>query len=91
MKKKMRKKKPDFSRFADRPCQLCKDDVAFVDYKDTELLRKYMTDRGKIKPRKVTGACQQHQHDIENAIKRARIMALLPYVVTVTTRRGRRR
>ena len=53
-------------------CQFCKENTEFIDYKDTQLLRKYMTDRGKIKPRRVTGACTQHQHDIANAIKRAR-------------------
>ena len=51
-------------------CQFCKENTEFIDYKDTQLLRKYMTDRGKIKPRRVTGACTQHQHDIANAIKR---------------------
>lgn len=71
-------------------CQFCKEDVEFIDYKDTQLLRKYMTDRGKIKPRRVTGACTQHQHDIAVAIKRAREMALLPYTVTVVSSRGGR-
>ena len=52
-------------------CQFCKEGTEYIDYKDTQLLRKYMTDRGKIKPRRVTGACTQHQHDIANAIKRA--------------------
>ena len=49
-----------------------------------------MTDRGKIKPRRVTGACTQHQHDIAVAIKRARVMALLPYTVPVVSSRGGR-
>lgn len=71
-------------------CQFCKEDVEFIDYKDTQLLRKYMTDRGKIKPRRVTGACTQHQHDIALAIKRAREMALLPYTVPVVSSRGSR-
>ena len=71
-------------------CQFCKENVDFIDYKDTQLLRKYMTDRGKIKPRRVTGACTQHQHDIALAIKRAREMALLPYTVTVVSSRGGR-
>ncbi len=71
-------------------CQFCKENVDFIDYKDTQLLRKYMTDRGKIKPRRVTGACTQHQHDIAVAIKRAREMALLPYTVTVVSSRGGR-
>lgn len=72
-------------------CQFCKENTEFIDYKDTQLLRKYMTDRGKIKPRRVTGACTQHQHDIANAIKRAREMALrrtpspwFPLVATAT-------
>ncbi|MBP3885276.1 MAG: 30S ribosomal protein S18 [Olsenella sp.] len=71
-------------------CQFCKEGVEFIDYKDTQLLRKYMTDRGKIKPRRVTGACTQHQHDIAIAIKRAREMALLPYTVAVISSRGGR-
>ena len=71
-------------------CQFCKEGVEFIDYKDTQLLRKYMTDRGKIKPRRVTGACTQHQHDIPIAIKRAREMALLPYTVAVVSSRGGR-
>ena len=71
-------------------CAFCVDKVESIDYKDTQLLRKYMTDRGKIKPRRVTGACTQHQHDIANAIKRAREMALLPYTVPVVSSRGNR-
>lgn len=71
-------------------CQFCKDDVEHVDYKDTQMLRKYMTDRGKIKPRRVTGACTQHQRDMAMAIKRAREMALMPYVVPVINGGGRR-
>ena len=71
-------------------CQFCKDDAQYIDYKDTAMLRKYVTDRGKIKPRRVTGACTQHQHDIANAIKRAREMALLPYTVPVVSSRGNR-
>ena len=63
-----------------------------IDYKDTQLLRKYMTDRGKIKPRRVTGTCVQHQRDIALAIKRAREMALVPYTVSVvSSRTGRSR
>ena len=71
-------------------CQFCKENTDFIDYKDVQLLRKYMTDRGKIKPRRVTGACTQHQHDIALAIKRAREMALVPYTVTVVSSRGGR-
>ncbi len=72
-------------------CQFCKDDVKLIDYKETQLLRKYMTDRGKIKPRRVTGVCTQHQHALAMAIKRAREMALVPYTVPVVSGRVDRR
>ena len=72
-------------------CQFCKENTQFIDYKDVALLRKYMTDRGKIKPRRVTGACTQHQHDIATAIKRAREMALVPYALPVISGRIDRR
>lgn len=69
-----------------RFCQFCRED-GFIDYKDATLLRKYMTDRGKIKPSRVTGACTQHQRDLAQAIKRAREMALVPYVVPAISNR----
>ena len=72
-------------------CQFCADKATFIDYKDVQLLRKYMTDRGKIKPRRVTGACRQHQHEMAMAIKRARVMALVPYTVTVVSGSRERR
>ena len=72
-------------------CQFCKEDAQYIDYKDTQLLRKYVTDRGKIKPRRVTGACTQHQRDIANAVKRARTMALMPYSVASVSGRGSHR
>jgi len=72
-------------------CQFCKEQDTFIDYKDVALLRKYMTDRGKIKPRRVTGTCTQHQHDIANAVKRAREMALVPYALPVVSGRIDRR
>ena len=85
------KKKQDYQRQPRRKyCQFCKEETAYIDYKDVQLLRKYMTDRGKIKPRRVTGTCTQHQRDIANAIKRAREMALVPYTVTVVSSRGGR-
>jgi small subunit ribosomal protein S18 len=55
------------------------DKVARVDYKETEKLRRYITDRGKIIPRRVTGACAKHQRQLTRAIKRARFLALLPF------------
>lgn len=51
-----------------------------IDYKDSDLLRKYVSDRGKILPRRVTGTCAKHQRQVTVAIKRARHMALLPFV-----------
>ena len=72
-------------------CSFCKDKVVYIDYKDTKLLRKFVTDRGKIKPRRVTGLCAQHQKDVANAVKRARQMALMPFAVTVISKRGDRR
>ena len=74
-----------------RHCQFCKDDVKYIDYKDTQTLRRYITDRGKIKSRRVTGVCTQHQHDLAAAIKRARAMALLPYTVKIVSGSGGRR
>jgi len=61
-------------------CQFCADKVTYVDYKDVALLRKFMSDRGKIRARRVTGNCTQHQRVIATAVKNAREMALLPYV-----------
>ncbi|MGI6032292.1 MAG: 30S ribosomal protein S18 [Coriobacteriales bacterium] len=72
-------------------CPFCKDDVKYIDYKDTQMLRHYITDRGKIKSRRVTGVCTQHQHALATAIKRAREMALLPYTVKVVSGNGGRR
>ena len=72
-------------------CQFCKEHTEYIDYKDTQMLRKYVTDRGKIKPRHVTGARVQHQRDIANAVKRAREMALMPYAVPSISGRGDRR
>jgi small subunit ribosomal protein S18 len=60
-------------------CQFCKDKVSYVDYKDTNLLRKFISDRGKIRARRVTGNCVQHQRDVATAVKNAREVALLPY------------
>jgi small subunit ribosomal protein S18 len=60
-------------------CVFCRDRVAHVDYKDTATLRRFVSDRGKIRARRVTGTCTQHQRDVASAVKNAREMALLPY------------
>jgi small subunit ribosomal protein S18 len=78
-------------RIKKKPCALCRDGVDWVDYKDVSLLRKFMSDRGKIRSRRVTGNCAQHQRDIAEAIKNARELVLLPYTQrTVTERPGAR-
>jgi small subunit ribosomal protein S18 len=60
-------------------CVFCKDRVEYVDYKDVATLRKFVSDRGKIRARRVSGNCAQHQRDVAAAVKNAREMALLPY------------
>ena len=60
-------------------CQFCADKAETIDYKDVEKLKKYITDRGKILPKRITGTCAMHQRQVTIAIKRARIVALLPY------------
>lgn len=61
-------------------CQFCVDRSDHIDYKDTGKLRKFMSDRSKILPRRTTGTCAMHQRELTVAIKRARQVALLPYV-----------
>ena len=63
-----------------KPCVFHKEDITYVDYKDYNMLRRFTSDRGKIRARRVTGLCPQHQREAAVAIKRAREMALLPYV-----------
>lgn len=60
-------------------CSFCVDKVAVIDYKDYPKLRRYISERSKILPRRVTGTCARHQRDLTTAIKRARHLALLPY------------
>jgi small subunit ribosomal protein S18 len=73
-----RGRRQDFRRGKPKPCPLCPDSV--VDWKDTSMLRKYVSDRGKIRGRRVTNLCPQHQREVAVAVKNAREMALLPYV-----------
>ncbi len=78
-------------RVKKKPCALCRDKVEWVDYKDIPMLRKYMSDRGKIRSRRVTGNCAQHQRALAQAIKTSRELVLLPYTQrTVTERPGGR-
>jgi len=69
-------------RFISRPkiCQFCADKNVVIDYKQVDLLRRYITEEGKIRPRRQTGTCARHQRVLAREIKRARHLALLPYV-----------
>lgn len=62
-------------------CQFCADKCEHIDYKDTAKLRRFLSERGKILPRRTTGTCAAHQRELTEAIKRARQVALLPYVM----------
>ena len=66
--------------FVRRPCRFCAEKVDQVDYKDLERIGRYVTDRGKILPSRLTGTCAKHQRVLARAIRRARFMALLPYI-----------
>jgi small subunit ribosomal protein S18 len=63
-----------------KSCYFCKEKIEEVDYKNYNQLRRYVSEKGKIRSRRITGACRRHQDQIAVAVKRAREMALLPYV-----------
>ena len=67
-------------RRRNKVCIFCADKVDFMDYKDSAKLRKFISERGKILPRRISGTCAKHQRELNIAIKRARQVALLPYV-----------
>ena len=62
-------------------CHFCRDKIVYIDFKDVALLRRFVSDRGKIRARRVTGTCTQHQREVAKAVKSAREVALLPYVI----------
>jgi small subunit ribosomal protein S18 len=61
-------------------CRFCADTTLLIDYKDPRLLRSFITERGKIVPRRISGNCSRHQRGVATAVKRARVIALLPYL-----------
>jgi len=69
-------------------CVFCQEKTLWVDYKDVNLLRRFMSDRAKIRARRVSGNCAQHQRDVAIAIKTSRELALLPFATRVTSSRG---
>jgi small subunit ribosomal protein S18 len=77
-----RSRKPGRSKYVPkrRVCVFCRDKIEKIDYKDPSVLRPYISDRGKIAPRRKSGACARHQRKLAASIKRARHLALLPYV-----------
>jgi len=68
-------------KFSKKYCKYSAMKIEYVDYKNTELIKISLSERGKIMPRRLTGTSKRHQEQVENAIKRARHMALVPYVV----------
>lgn len=72
--------KPRTRKIRRKVCGFCVDKLEHIDFKDTAKLRKYVTERGKIMPRRMSGVCAKHQRELAIAIKRARTVALLPYV-----------
>lgn len=80
-KRPVRKEKEEkgWKKAKRKVCIFCKERIEHVDYKDVALLRKFVSDRGKIRARRVSGNCSQHQRDVAVAVKNAREMALLPY------------
>ena len=72
-------KKPMRKPARRKVCAFCQEKVEVIDYKDVNRLKKYITEGGKILPRRMSGVCAMHQRELSNAIKRARIVALLPF------------
>lgn len=66
--------------FKKKVCRFCSEKISAVDYKDTDLLQKFITEKGKIVPRRISGTCSKHQRTLAREIKRARFIALLPFV-----------
>ena len=70
---------PRFRKMRKKVCPLCANKDLVLDYKNADVMKKFINDKGKILPRRTTGACSKHQRDITLAIKRARAIAILPY------------
>lgn len=74
-----RKKKGFFRGRSRKVCEFCVDKNLDIDYKNVDMMRKYINDRGKIKPRRATGCCAKHQRKVTTQVKRAREVALIPF------------
>jgi small subunit ribosomal protein S18 len=75
-----RPKSQSFAPGRRKSCNFCRAKIDHIDYKDYQSLRRYLSDKGKIRSRRITGACRRHQNLLAQAVKRAREVALLPYV-----------
>jgi small subunit ribosomal protein S18 len=87
-RERRRTPKESTRRIKKKVCIFCKEHIEWVDYKDVNLLRRFMSDRGKIRARRVSGNCAQHQRDVAVAVKTARELALLPYTQRAVNERG---
>ena len=72
--------RPMVNRKRRKVCVFCSEKIPYIDYKDSNRLRKFISERGKILPRRISGTCAKHQREVTTAIQRARQVALLPYV-----------
>ena len=79
-KKKPRKRSGKRRVFKKKPCRFCVDKVKSIDYLDYQKFQKFITERGKMVPSRITGNCAKHQRQLARAIRKARVMALLPFV-----------
>lgn len=77
-----------FRRARKKVCIFCVDKAESIDYKDVAKLKKYITERGKILPRRISGTCAKHQRQLTDAIKRSRNIALLPFTTDPTDRKS---
>jgi len=66
-----------------RICRFCENQEYFIDYKDEKRLMKFINERGKIIPRRISGTCSKHQRQVSRAVKRARQMAIIPYIIDI--------
>ena len=80
MEERNAQRRPRIRRVKKKFCAFCAEKETYIDYKYTAKLRKFISESGKIAPRRATGVCAKHQRELAVAIKRARVMALLPYI-----------
>ncbi len=83
MAREQRRDRPSYRKYFPpkrKVCRFCERNIRDIDYKKIDILRRYSSERGKITPRRVTGTCSYHQRKLGVAIKRARLLALLPYI-----------